>query len=599
MVVLKIFLPRPAWIIVLWSVVPSLALAQSYTKHTLTLKGKKRTYYLYIPKGLEKGKKYPGVIAYHGFESDPGGFRWLISPDKLAEEYKYILVYPGAENKSWNAGRGFGSRNKASDDLSFASALVDVVLARHPVDPKRVYAMGFSNGAQMVALMICRMPHKLAAGAMVSHTMNIEGCNPKLKVPVLMIHGAKDKLAPFAGGGKSKILSHKDSVEFFKKVNETGPEAKILVNKPTVRCKSYPGTKTEVVDCICFNDGHSWPGGKEFKTDIFGTTNKELDANRFIFDFFKKYSKPAPNRANGQAIPTGLKSLDPKSTAKAGAKPKADNARKKVATKPAEIELVEASVKLGKSSHRYFAHAPKMLEGRWEALVIGLGPESFNAIELARLFEARRYAIRNRWLFVFPKTIQSEMKYGSTDWLFRVAEHARVKFKVVQPHVYLLGFGSGGKAVQAAYCYDSSWVSAAALSGYAWQKTTCDPVPQVPMFLVTSKKDPLVSFWGDKAKNHLGFGELRKDILAKWQGNVFQKTLVKGKTYAIRQWLTHEGRLELLVMETEWGGHGMPGSTYPFPKSYGKTFSGAKALEEIMSFFLKHPHHEFGIIHGK
>ena len=578
--------------------------AQSYTKQTMTLNGKKRTYYVYLPKGLEKGKKYPGVIAFHGFESDPGGMRWLITPDALAQEYKYILIYPSAENKSWNAGRGFGSRNKASDDLSFASALVDVVLARHPIDKQRLYAMGFSNGAQMVALMICRMPQKLAAGAMVAHTMNIDSCNPNLKVPVLLIHGAKDKLAPFAGGGKSQILSHGDSVDFFRKVNETWREASVIVNKATVRCKSYPGEKTEVLDCVCFNDGHSWPGGREFKTEIFGTTNKELNANRFIFEFFKKYRLPAPKRTNPNAIPSGLKPL----SGKAGTKKKATPASAKQAPpkpkskpkpEPPAIELTEGRVVLGKTTHRYFAHAPNLLNDRWEGVVVGFGPENFNAYQLADMFHAETYAIQNRWLFVFPKTQPSGVKPGSTAWLFPVVEDAQKRFGVQQPNVYLLGFGSGGQAVQAAYCFDASWISAVALSGYGWVDRPCEPVPQLPIFLTASKKDPMVAYQGSKAKNLLGMTALRARILGQWHGNVFQKDLEKGKTFALRQWLTHENWLELLVMETEWGGHGIPGSNYAFPKSYGKTFTGAKAIEKIMTFFLAHPHHEFGIVHGK
>lgn len=588
---------------------------QSFTKHTLTLKGKKRTYFLYVPKGIKKGEKRPVVIAYHGFESDPGGLRWLISPDKLADEFQYLVVYPSAENKSWNAGRGFGSRNKSSDDLSFASALVDVITARHPVDKNRIYAMGFSNGAQMVALMVCKMPGKIAAAAMVAHTMNIPNCNPKLKVPILMIHGAKDKLAPFAGGGKSAILSHKDSVTFFKKVNEVSNKSKAIVNKPTVKCTRFPGEKTEVVDCVCFNDGHSWPGGREFKTDIFGTTNKELNANRFIFNFFKRYKGKAPNRKNQKQIDSGLKPAPkkpPKSkkqtskTAKKKTDPKKKGASKKKAApkkaapaKKPKIALTEGKLKLGKTTHRYFVHAPEVLQGTWQGVVVVVGPESFNAFQLATMFRTEYYAVKKRLLYLFPKTKPGAVKQNSNAWLYPVVNHAKKTYQVEAPEVYLIGYGNTGRLVQNSFCNDASWITAVSLIHYGWLKEPCPAVPFLPIFMVAGKKNPFVPFKGASKSNTMGQVSWRKNILEQWQGNVFETDLERTKTYRLRQWLTADGALELLFMQTEWGGHGIPGSKYPFPKKYGKTFSGADVIQQLMAFFERHPHHQFGNAHDR
>jgi len=275
------------------------ASAQSvYRAEEMTVNGVQREYRIYIPDTvIASGKKAPAVLVFHGFQSDPNGIRWLTGADKNAKEHGFILIYPAALNKSWNAGRGFGSKNATTDDLSFAAALVDVIKARHPIDPDRIFAMGFSNGAQMVALMACKLSSRIAGGAMVAHTLNINGCAPTHRVPMITIHGTKDTMAPFDGGGPLKLRSHEETVNFFRETYKTLDEGKVVLDKPTVRCTRYEPWQvaTAVVDCVCDGNGHTWPGGVEFKVELFGTVNKELNANDFILKFFLEYSGPPPS----------------------------------------------------------------------------------------------------------------------------------------------------------------------------------------------------------------------------------------------------------------------------------------------------------------
>jgi len=274
----------------------------SYKKYTLTVKDQQREYYVYKPPGVKEGVKLPTVIAFHGFESDANGLRWLIKPDKFADQYKYMVIYPNAVKKSWNVGKGTGSKNKNTDDWAFSQALYKTVISRHPVDTNRLYVMGFSNGAQMTALWACRMADKIAAAAMVAHTMNIPDCKPSHTTPMALIHGMRDKLAPYKGGGKHKLASHADSVEFFKKVNGATSKKVAAKHGKTFKCDSWPNSarKTEVIDCKMYNDGHSWPGGVEFMVDVLGTTNKELNATHYLFHFFSKYkARPQPRKAPG------------------------------------------------------------------------------------------------------------------------------------------------------------------------------------------------------------------------------------------------------------------------------------------------------------
>jgi polyhydroxybutyrate depolymerase len=281
--------------------------AGGYEKYHIDVEGVIRQYYVYTPNNLSKKKKHPAVIAFHAYKSDANGFRWLISPDEYADKFGYIMIYPNALNKSWNVGKGFGSTNKETDDLQFFKLLVDRITQSHLVDGNRLYAVGFSNGAQAATTMLCETPEKIAAAAIVSHTMNIDSCNPIAKVPTLLIHGKKDRMAPFYGGGKHNLASHDETVTFLREVNELDAEGVLVLKKNTVNCTQYKNNtdSVELLTCVCSDAGHTWPQGKEFMVDTLGKVNKELNANQVIFDFFEKHENKNIQRNNKNIVRVG------------------------------------------------------------------------------------------------------------------------------------------------------------------------------------------------------------------------------------------------------------------------------------------------------
>ncbi len=266
----------------------------SWTEHRLVVDGLERSYFLYIPSGHREGETLPGVIAFHGFDSDAGGIRWLTQMDRWLEEFRYILVAPNAIAKSWNVGKGFGRKAQDVDDLAFMEALVRKLRAEHPIDPRRLYAMGFSNGAQMVPLMTCNLRSSIAAGAMVAHTLNIP-CQLPRPVPMAIVHGAKDPMAPFDGGGEHALASHAYTVDFFRQANGALTAEEKVVDLPTIRCTAYTAEAGagEVLDCVGYEDGHTWPGARDFMPELFGKTNREVDANQLFFQFFARHALPA------------------------------------------------------------------------------------------------------------------------------------------------------------------------------------------------------------------------------------------------------------------------------------------------------------------
>ncbi len=73
-------------------------------------------------------------------------------------------------------------------------------MARHAVDPHRVYLTGMSNGAMMAYRVALERPERVAAIAPVAGAMALDPDLVRVPVPVLHMHGTDDRHAPFEGG---------------------------------------------------------------------------------------------------------------------------------------------------------------------------------------------------------------------------------------------------------------------------------------------------------------------------------------------------------------------------------------------------------------
>jgi poly(3-hydroxybutyrate) depolymerase len=104
-------------------------------KLALTFDGKARTYYVFVPNGLNSGA--PMLLLLHG--SGHNGMS-LIDPWKdLAAKNRIILVAPDSSDSSqWN---------QSADGPDFIHAVVEAAKSRYAVDPRRVYLFGHSAGA--------------------------------------------------------------------------------------------------------------------------------------------------------------------------------------------------------------------------------------------------------------------------------------------------------------------------------------------------------------------------------------------------------------------------------------------------------------------
>ncbi|MFO0866569.1 MAG: PHB depolymerase family esterase [Gemmataceae bacterium] len=200
----------------------------------------------------------------------------------------------------WNGGNGPAAQANV-DDVAFIDALLDDLGLAYPVDPKRVYVTGMSNGAMMAYRLAAELSKRIAAIVPVSGTLATEIGQPKCPVSVLHFHGTSDEFIPFTGGKGSKSIfgtdyrSVEDSIRLWVKANgcvET-PTIDVLADGRDglrVSRKTYGAGRdgAEVALVVIEGGGHTWPGKKPTAA-VLGRSTLTVSANDLMWEFFQKH----------------------------------------------------------------------------------------------------------------------------------------------------------------------------------------------------------------------------------------------------------------------------------------------------------------------
>ena len=188
---------------------PAAALsADDFVAATFTARdGTTLPYRLLAPVRVEPGRRYPLVVQFHGsgaigtdnraqIERDFAARAWAI-PAIRARHPAFVLV-PQFPVRSANYDDPVAPRNAiATPALAAALELVDAVIARQPVDHRRVYASGFSMGGSATWLSLLARPDLFAAALPISGIAPDRARAGELKhMPMLVLHGDADTENP-------------------------------------------------------------------------------------------------------------------------------------------------------------------------------------------------------------------------------------------------------------------------------------------------------------------------------------------------------------------------------------------------------------------
>ncbi len=270
-----------------------------------------RTYHVHLPPGLDAAKPLPLVFVLHGGGGNGLQMERFSGFSALSDKEGFIACYPDGVDKNWYDGRvvedSRAHRDKI-DDAGFIEALIDVIAKKHPVDMKRVYATGISNGGFLSHYLGARLSRRFAAVAPVVGGMApvvAADFKPDQPVSVLVLQGTEDPMVPYAGGPlkfrRGETVATKTAVR--KWVDHDGCGVEVTEELPDkdpadgtrVRRTSYSGGKdgTEVILYAIEGGGHTWPGGPQYLPEFMvGRVCRDIDANQVIWEFFSKHAKP-------------------------------------------------------------------------------------------------------------------------------------------------------------------------------------------------------------------------------------------------------------------------------------------------------------------
>lgn len=149
----------------------------------LSVDGLNRRFYVYEPTAYKEGreKKYPLVLAIHGFTATARYYAENSRWQAVAEERGFLLVFPSAyphvtervrracgqdvcPPPGWNSSIMVPDEN-AQNELHYFEKLLAAVTEEYPVDLSRIYVSGHSNGSEMTQYLMRFMPQRFAAFA--------------------------------------------------------------------------------------------------------------------------------------------------------------------------------------------------------------------------------------------------------------------------------------------------------------------------------------------------------------------------------------------------------------------------------------------------
>ncbi|MFG6416073.1 alpha/beta hydrolase family esterase [Roseateles sp. DC23W] len=275
-----------------------------------TLQVQGRQVLVHLPRGFDATQPAPLVLAFHGGGGHAEHMAENYGLTQKADAAGFVVAFPNGYSKfpggklaTWNAGGCCGdARDRGSDDVSFARAVVAAIQARYRTDPARVFATGMSNGGMLVHRLACEAADVFRAVAAVAGTDATANCTPSRPIAVLHIHARDDTHVLFNGGAGPEAFRDTSKVMDFVSVPETiarwvkrdrctAPPQRAL-DKPGAWCETYSGCAAgaQVQLCVTETGGHSWPGsGAQRRGKAPAST--ALDANDEIWRFFQTASQ--------------------------------------------------------------------------------------------------------------------------------------------------------------------------------------------------------------------------------------------------------------------------------------------------------------------
>ena len=240
-----------------------------------------------LPNNYDSQESHPLILMLHGYANTAEGFSLQTKFENEACPKDYVVVYLNSTKDSkgyvgWNS----GIDDSDKDDVGFIKALAAYLQSEYNCDPKRTFAVGFSNGAFMTQRLAVEADDTFAAVASVAGMMPQKAWDKrkeKSDIGVLEIYGTKDDVVPMKANGSDRTAlapAIEDVMEYWATANSLIVKEEGTLSKRASYRKWTNEKGTQFVWEIIIEDGrHSWP---EEKYCGFST-------NQMIIEFFDRF----------------------------------------------------------------------------------------------------------------------------------------------------------------------------------------------------------------------------------------------------------------------------------------------------------------------
>jgi polyhydroxybutyrate depolymerase len=296
-------------ILALLSIIPALK-AQQRFNFNINLENVNREFIVIKPSGAIPAGGYPMVLVLHGTGGNGDNFQSKSGWKEKAEAEKFVAVFPSAlpycvvenndgsqENTAkWMNGGTVNvlcpnNNQTLRNDVHFIRKIVDTLKKTVSINPKKIYAAGFSNGAAMTAKLAVEATDIFAAIACSSSVLNaLDSAKPTIKRPIWFVIGTEDdkfirapwKEIPY-GGDSSLAYFNAPLNRFLEATGLTNSYTKTTTNNFITYAYSTPkaGEKPNLFKyTLVKNMPHIYPNGN----------NHPISSADVFWEFFNQYT---------------------------------------------------------------------------------------------------------------------------------------------------------------------------------------------------------------------------------------------------------------------------------------------------------------------
>jgi polyhydroxybutyrate depolymerase len=267
-------------------------------EQTIRVGDRLRDYVVYVPRSASPAEPAPVLLVFHGAAMSAEVMMLLTWFNAEADRLGAVIAYLQSAEEQWATGGASFAGAERVDDLGFVDAVLDQLARDLVVDPARVYAAGYSNGALFSQRLACQRADRIAAIGVVGATVSIpvtSACNPPRPVPAIFFVGDRDPSFPWTDPRASAGLLYtgEESANFWARLNGCA-DARTVTALPdteddgtTVDLWTFPGCPPE--SRLQFfrirEGGHTWPGSPLNLSVALGRKSRDIEASPRIVEF--------------------------------------------------------------------------------------------------------------------------------------------------------------------------------------------------------------------------------------------------------------------------------------------------------------------------